>query len=153
MTTIANLRLSDARPDDRAHLLLWDTPNPFELNQIAFYNNAEQVSYRKNLIQRINPRDRFLNLHYQVDEELEMIKTICDKVVKPVVLLDGLDYLMTYLNTQPGDHITLFWSSLENTRKLRCLMWILLPHKLAPQTWPETRIKRISSISQNHYER
>jgi hypothetical protein len=128
-------------------LLLWDTPNPVELSQITLYNGAQRVSYRENLVQRINPGAKFLTLHHQVDEELEIIKSICDQAVKPVVLLEGLDCLITYLNTQPGDYITLFWSSLENTRKLHRLLWILLPHKLAPKTWSEARIKRIPSTS------
>jgi len=147
MTAISNLLLRNARPDDRVHLLLWDTPNPVELSQITLYNGAQRVSYRENLVQRINPGAKFLTLHHQVDEELEIIKSICDQAVKPVVLLEGLDCLITYLNTQPGDYITLFWSSLENTRKLHRLLWILLPHKLAPKTWSEARIKRIPSTS------
>lgn len=147
MTAISNLLLRNARPDDRVHLLLWDTPNPVELSQITLYNGAQRVSYRENLVQRISPGAKFLTLHHQVDEELEIIKSICDQVVKPVVLLEGLDCLITYLNTQPGDYITLFWSSLENTRKLHRLLWILLPHKLAPKTWSEARIKRIPSTS------
>jgi hypothetical protein len=134
-------------PSDRAHLLLWDTPNPIELDQIIRYNGAQQVSYRENLLQRITPGSKFLNLHHQIDEELEAIKSICERAVKPVVLLEGLDCLITYLNTQPGDHITLFWSSLENTRKLPRLLWILLPQKLAPTTWPDTRIQLIPSSS------
>ncbi|MBD1806323.1 hypothetical protein H6F98_12790 [Microcoleus sp. FACHB-SPT15] len=147
MTAISNLLLRNARPDDRVHLLLWDTPNPVELSQITLYNGAQRVSYRENLVQRISPGAKFLTLHHQVDEELEIIKSICDQAVKPVVLLEGLDCLITYLNTQPGDYITLFWSSLENTRKLHRLLWILLPHKLAPKTWSEARIKRIPSTS------
>ncbi len=147
MTAISNLPLRNARPEDRVHLLLWDTPNPVELSQITLYNGAQQVSYRENLIQRISPGAKFLTLHYQVDEELEIIKSICDQAVKPVVLLEGLDFLITYLNTQPGDYITLFWSSLENTRKLPRRLWILLPHKLAPKTWSEARLKRIPSTS------
>lgn len=145
MTAISNLPLHNARPEDRVHLLLWDTPNPDELRQITFYNDAQLVSYRENLVQRISPGAKFLTLHHQVDEELEIIKSICNQAVKPVVLLEDLDCLITYLNTQPGDHITLFWSSLENTRKLHRMMWILLPHKLAPKTWSEARIKRIPS--------
>ena len=147
MTAISNLLLRNARPDERVHLLLWDTPNPVELSQITLYNGAQRVSYRENLVQRINPGAKFLTLHHQVDEELEIIKSICDQAVKPVVLLEGLDCLITYLNTQPGDYITLFWSSLENTRKLHRLLWILLPHKLPPKTWSEARIKRIPSTS------
>jgi hypothetical protein len=147
MTAIANLPLRYARPSDRAHLLIWDTPNPFELDQITRYNNAQRISYRENLLQRISPNAKFLTLHHQVDEELAAIKSVCDQSAKPVVLLEGLDCLITYLNTQPGDHITLFWSSLENTRKLQRLLWIVLPHKLVLKTWPEARLIRFPSTA------
>lgn len=143
MTAIVSLPLRDARPDNQAHLLLWDTPNPFELDQITRYNNAQRVNYRENLLQRTRPDAKFLSLHHQVDEEIGAIQAICEQAVKPVVLLEGLDCLITYLNVQPGDYITLFWSSLENTRKLRSLLWIILPHKLVPQTWPKARLIRI----------
>ena len=145
MTAIASLLLRDARPSDRAHLLLWDTPNPFELDQIARYNNAHRVNYRDNLLQRTDPNAKFLTLHHQVDEEMAAIQAICEQTVKPVVLLEGLDCLITYLNVQPGNYTTLFWSSLENTRKLQSLLWIILPLKLAPKTWSETRLIRIPS--------
>jgi hypothetical protein len=145
MTAIANLPLRNARPSDRVHLLLWDTPNQFELDQITRYNNAQRISYRENLIQRINPGDKFLTLHHRVDEELAVLKSICDQSAKTIVLLEGLDCLITYLNIQHGDHITLFWSSLENTRRLQCPLWITLPHKLVPKTWPEARLIRIPS--------
>ncbi|MCY7274226.1 MAG: hypothetical protein LH702_10905 [Phormidesmis sp. CAN_BIN44] len=145
MTAIASLLLRDARPSDRAHLLLWDTPNPFELDQITRYNNAQRVNYRDNLLQRTRPDAKFLTLHYQIEEEMAAIQTICDQSVKPVVLLEGLDCLITYLNVQSGDHITLFWNSLENTRKLQSLLWIILPHKLVPKTWSEARLTRIPS--------
>ena len=145
MTAIASLLLRDARPSDRAHLLLWDTPNPFELDQITRYNNAQRVNYKDNLLQRTDPNAKFLTLHHQVDEEMAAIQAICEQTVKPVVLLEGLDRLITYLNVQPGNYTTLFWSSLENTRKLQSLLWIILPHKLAPKTWSETRLIRIPS--------
>jgi hypothetical protein len=145
MTAIASLPLRDARPDDQAHLLLWDTPNSFELDQIIRYNGAQYLNYREHLIQRTEPGARFLTLHHQIEEEFDAIRSICQNAIKPVVILEGLDSLITYLNTQPGgDHITLFWNSLENTRKLQCLLWILLPHKLVPATW-KTRVQRIPS--------
>jgi len=143
MTAIASLPLGNARPCDRAHLMLWDTPNPFELDQITRYNNAQRVNYRENLLQRTRPDAKFLTLHHQVEEEMAAIQAICEQTVKPVVLLEGLDCLITYLRVQPGDRTTLFWNSLENTRKLQSLLWIILPHKLAPKTWSETRLTRI----------
>lgn len=145
MTAIASLLLRDARPDNQAHLLLWDTFNPFELDQITRYNNAQRVNYRENLLRRTRPDAKFLTLHHQVDEEIVALQAICEQTVKPVVLLEGLDCLITYLNVQDGDYITLFWNSLANTRKLQSLLWIILPSKLAPQVWPETRLIRIPS--------
>ena len=145
MTAIASLLLRDARPSDRVHLLLWDTPNPFELDQITRYNNAQRVNYRDNLLQRTDPTAKFLTLQHKVDEELAELQTLCKETVKPVVLLEGLDCLITYLNVQPGAYTTLFWSNLENIRKLESLLWIILPHKLAPKTWSETRLIRIPS--------
>jgi len=143
MTAIANLLLRDARPSDRAHLLLWDTPTEFELDQITRYNNAQRVNYRDNLLQRTPPDAKFLTLHHQVEEEMAAIQAICEQTVKPIVLLEGLDCLITYLNVQPGNHTTLFWSSLENTRKLQSLLWIILPHKLASRSWSETRLTHL----------
>lgn len=143
MTAIANVLVQDARPDDQAHLLLWDIPKEPELQHIAFYNNAHRVNYRENLLKRINPSDRFLTLHRYLDRELAAIKSMCSGVSKQVVLLEGLDCLITYLYVQSDGHITLFWNNLEKTRKLEKILWILLPHKLAPKTWPQERIKRI----------
>jgi len=87
MTDKADFLLRDARPDDRIHLLLWDTPNENELVRIAFDNNAQRVNYRKNLLQRIHPGDNFLTLHHNLDLELDAIKSVCSGVSKQVVLL------------------------------------------------------------------
>ncbi len=145
MTETTNLPLKDARPDNQAHLLIWDTPTKQELWQLAYFNNAEQVNYRENLVQRLDPGDKFLNLHYAIDEELGAIKTICKASPRPVVLLEGLDTLITYLRVKAGGQVTLFWRNLEETRKLESLLWILLPQPLAPPNWPETRILRVPS--------
>lgn len=145
MTAIASLLLRDARPSDRVHLLLWDTPNPFELDKITRYNNAQRVNYRENLLQRTDPNAKFLTLQHRVDEELAELQTLCQETVKPVVLLEGLDCLITYLNVQPGNPSILFWNNLENIRKLQSLLWVILPHKLAPKSWSETRLIRIPS--------
>ena len=144
MTAIANILLRDVRPDDKIHLLLWDAPNEPELQHITFYNNAHWVNYRTNLLQRLNPGEQFLALQYYLDRELEAIKSICSGVDKQVVLLEGLDYLITYLSSRSRSSTTLFWNNLEKTRKLEKILWILLPYKLAPKTWPKDRIKRIS---------
>ena len=144
MTAIANILLRDARPDDQIHLLLWDTPDRNELVRIAAYNNALIVNYRENLLQRINQDDSFLSLQHHLDRELKAIKYMCSEASHQVVLLEGLDCLITYLQVNSGSRITLFWNNLEKTRKLERILWILLPHKLAPNNWPENRIKSIS---------
>lgn len=143
MTAIASVLLR-VRPDDRVHLLVWDAPNELELRHITFYNNAHWISYRANLLQRLNPGEQFLTLQHYLDRELEAIKSMCSGVEKQVVLLEGLDCLITYLSSRSPSHTTLFWNNLEKTRKLEKILWILLPHKLAPKTWSEDRIKRIS---------
>lgn len=143
MSAIANIILHDARPDNQIHLLLWDTPCEAQLEYIAYYNNAQRVNYRENLLRRINQNDSFLTLHRHLERELAAIKLMCSTVSKQMVLLEGLDCLITYLQVQPDSHITLFWNNLEKTRKLEKLLWILLPQQLAPKTWSESRIKSI----------
>lgn len=147
MTAIANILLRDARPDDQIHLLLWDTPDRNELIRIASYNNAVIVNYRENLLQRIDRNNSFLALHQELDRELQAIKSICFEVSQQVVLLEGLDCLITYLQVYPSGRLTLFWNNLEKTRKLEKLIWILLPHQLAPKNWNEARIKQILPIT------
>ncbi|MEM1392939.1 MAG: hypothetical protein AAF915_09985 [Cyanobacteria bacterium P01_D01_bin.50] len=141
----ADIRLRDARPDDKIHLLLWDNPDENELVRTALYNNAKRVNYRENLLQRINQGEYFLALHHDLDRELQAIKSMCFGVNEKVILLENLDCLITYLQVHSGSKITLFWNNLEKARKLEKLLWILLPHQLAPKNWSEERIKRISS--------
>lgn len=143
MTAIANLLLRDARPDNKVHLLLWDNPTEVELQHIAFYNNAHRVNYREDLLQRINRGDRFLTLQHNLDRELAAIKAMCSGVNKQMVLLEGLDCLITYLQVKDDGHITLFWKNLAEIRKLEKLLWILLPHQLVSPIWEEERIRRI----------
>lgn len=145
MTRIANLELKNARPDNQAHLLVWDRPNNAEIQQLVFYNDAHRVNYRENLLQRVNPTDRFLTLHRYLERELEAIKSICSQTDKSMILLEGLDCLITYLSVQEDSSIRLFWANLEKTRKLECLLWILLPSKSVPLDWPPNRLRRISS--------
>lgn len=144
MNQINNLFLKNARPNNQAHLLIWDNPNETELQSLAFYNNAHRVNYRENLIQRISRDDKFLTLHRYTDRELDAIKFICTRFDKSMILLEGLDCLITYLYVKPDSHITLFWTNLEKTRKLEKLLWILLPSTLVPKDWPENRLKRVT---------
>lgn len=145
MSDLIKLSLKQARPDNQAHLLIWDTPTEASLWQVAHYNNAEQVNYRDNLIQRLDPDDKFLSLHHAIEKELDAIKVICQASPKPMVLLEGMDTLITYLRVKASGRVPLFWRNLEKTRKLESLLWILLPSPLVPQTWPKNRILRVES--------
>lgn len=140
---INDLRLREAIPSDRPHLLLWDTPNDLQLKQLALYENAECISYRDNLISRTLSTSRFLKLHSHLPRELEAIKNICKEVSKPIVLLSDLDCLITYLYTEPDVKVTFFWKNLETTRHLQSILWIILPRKLAPVDWDKSRIQCI----------
>ncbi len=141
---IKDLKLRSAKPSDRPHLLFWDTPNNSELNALVYREDAECISYRTNLLDRIPATSRFLALDKQLERELNIIKGICTNTNKPVVLLKDLDCLITYLNIKPESSITLFWESLFLTRHLESILWILLPSKLMNPSWDESRMQCIS---------
>jgi len=148
MLSSSSLNLRSAKPSDRPHLLVWDTPDEVELQQIALYNNAQRVNYRQNLLSRVKPGDRFLVLHQYLDRELNAISSIGASADKPIVLLEGLDCFITYLYVQPASPISLFWQKITDMRHLESLLWILLPSKLVHDGWAETRCIRRTSIFQ-----
>lgn len=145
---IKDLKLQEAKPSDRPHVLLWDTLNDLELQQLAYRNQAFIVSYRSHLKSRINLQSRFLALHHQLERELDVIKAVCADTHKPVVLLKDLDCLITYLQVQPESPTSIFWQSLLNTRHLKSILWLILPSKLAPSNWHHSRIQCISQESE-----
>ena len=140
---IKDLKLQYTQPSDRPHLLLWDTQHDLELRELAYRGKAECISYRTHLLSRIATQSGFLALHYQLERELDAIKAICATTQNPVVLIKDLDCLITYLRVQPESPITLFWRNLFSTRHLESILWIILPSKLAPPDWDESRIQRI----------
>ncbi|VXD12798.1 hypothetical protein [Planktothrix paucivesiculata] len=149
MSITNHLSLVDAKPTDIPHLLLWDTPNDLEINQLLFNNNAQKISYRDNLLSRINNKHKFLILHENLGQELEAIKQICESATKPVILLTDLDILITYLYTQPDAPISLFWQKLEYMRHLQSILWILLPSKLSPPNWNKRHLQSVVSHRPN----
>lgn len=140
---IEDLRLREAKPSDRPHLLLWDTLNDLDLRQLAYRDNALVISYRTHLLNRIAPQSRFLALDQQPDRELDAIKALSATTHKPVVLLKDLDCLITYLQVLQESLLPLFWQNLFNTRHLESILWIILPSMLAPSNWHDSRIQRI----------
>lgn len=140
---LSDLRLREANPKDCPHLLLWDNPEPDQLHRLAWREDAKLVSYRDDLLKRIEPQSRFLALHHQCDRELAAIRALCDQTTEPVVLLQDLDCLIAYLSVQPNSPITLFWQSLLNTRHLDRILWIILPSQVAPPDWQKHRLQRL----------
>lgn len=138
-----DFKLREAMPSDKPHLLLWDKFDQHELRSLAYFDDAEVVSYRQDLLKRISPSSSFLALHENIDPELNAIRHICNTSPKKVVILRDLDCLITYLFVQPESRITLFWHKLFYERNLENILWILLPSKLAPPIWTEDRLQRI----------
>ena len=141
MPAINSLPLKDAIPTDRPHFLVWDTPNKADLQQIAFYNNAQRVNYRDNLLNRINSQDSFLVLHQQIDREINAIRHICSQCNSSMVILEELDCLITYLSINSQKE--LFLHKLLNLRQLASPLWILLPTELIPNNLPQKRQLRV----------
>jgi hypothetical protein len=142
-TSLDTLRLRHARPIDRPHLLIWDNPDDKQLGDLAWRENAERVSYRQDLLKRVDPTSRFLGLHYEPERELHAIENLCKNSLQPVVLLEDLDCLITYFHIQPDAPLTLFWRSLLDMKHLECILWILLPSQLKPSDWDERRLIQI----------
>ena len=136
------LCLGKATPSDKPHLLLCDRFDEHELKALAFYNDADVVSYRQDLLNRLPPNISNLALHEDLDKELRSVRQICHNSNKKIVILTDLDCLITYLLIQPEAKITLFWQSLYRMRHLEKILWILLPSKLAPPMWSEDRLHR-----------
>jgi len=136
-------QLGKAVPSDKPHLLLWDKFDEHELRSLAFYNDADVVSYRQDLLNRLPPNISNLALHEDLDQELRSIRQICHNSHKKIVILTDLDCLITYLQSHPENRITLFWHKLFYTRQLESVLWISLPTKLAPSMWTSERLKQI----------
>ncbi|KAF3886502.1 MULTISPECIES: hypothetical protein [Nostocales] len=140
---VDDLKLREAQPSDRPHLLIWDTPNDSELRRLVYRENADLISYRDHLLNRIDTSKPFLTLHLWLERELDAIKAMCANTSKPVVLLKDLDCLITYLHVRSNSPITLFWQNLFYTRHLQSILWILLPSQLTPSNWDDSRMLHI----------
>ncbi len=137
-----NLKLPDAKPEDRPHLLLWDNPTEVDLLSLLCDNKAIRVSYRQNLLTRLSSH-QFLVLHQRLDEEFNAIRSICATNYNRTIILEKLDYLITYLSVQSTFPMELFWQKLSELRHLEAVLWILLPAKVLPLNWPRQRVFHI----------
>lgn len=145
---IKDLQLRFAKPSGCPHVLIWDAPSQEDLRHLAWREGADCISYRKDLLSRLDPKSqsRFLGLHHQIREEIAVIKNLCKRQAgsKPVILLEDLDILITYLYVQSNSPITLFWQTLFDLRHLERILWIVLPSRiLIPNTWDERRILKL----------
>ena len=129
---INQLALDKVELRDRPYLLYTDQLSKTALNQLAFRYTAERLSYRDDLIKRHTSisKSGYLNLQLHSSREVEAIKQICQNARKPIVLLEDLDILLTYLSIRANNQLNLFWRNLATTRQLACPLWILLP-----KTW------------------
>lgn len=132
---------------DRPYLLVWDKPTELEIEIICSTNNAQRISYRDNLLERIKKNERFLVLEHQVDCEINAIRKLVATSEKSIVFLEDLDLLITYLNIKSGDSAALFSHKLCTLRQLEKILWILLPSKLLPKNWPENRLLLVEDNS------
>jgi hypothetical protein len=135
------INLHDAVPTDRPHLLLQSGPDDFRLRQVCIANNAEYISYRDDLLARISGTERFLVLDRNIDRELDAVRTICAKLQGRVIVLDGLDVVITYLRARSPMFEKIFVHRLLNMRQLDGVLWLALPAALVPEDWPTLRLK------------
>ncbi|MBC5796626.1 hypothetical protein H5968_16085 [Sphaerospermopsis sp. LEGE 00249] len=145
--SLFNLSLADAKPTDSPHLLLWDNPHDASIHKLTFNNNAEIISYRDDLLNRVNLQQKFLILHQNLDQEIDAIRQICANTNNSskynnqrVLLLKDLDILITYLYSKPSSPISLLWQKLGDMRHLESILWILLPTQIHPINWNKKRI-------------
>jgi len=126
---INQLALDKVELRDRPYLLYTDKLSKTALNHLVFRYTADRVSYRNNLIARhtSTSKSSYLNLQLHTERELEAIKQISQDATKPIVLLEDLDILLTYLATRSNSPLELFWKKLASTRQLACPLWIILP--------------------------
>ena len=137
------INLLDAVPTDRPHLLVQAGPDDLRLRQLCIANNAEYVSYRDDLLSRISGTERFLVLDRNIDRELDAVRMICVKLQGRVIVLDGLDVVITYLRARSPLFAKLFVDRLINMRQLDAVLWVALPATLVPEDWPTLRLKRL----------
>ena len=137
------INLNDAVPTDRAHLLVQGHSDDIRLKYTCVTHNAELIHYRDDLIRRIGTNDRFLALDRHVDRELNAIRAICQERHGAVVVLDGLDILITYLRARSPVFAQLFVKRLWQLRQLEATLWVALPVALVPGDWPTSRIKQL----------
>jgi hypothetical protein len=132
METISNineLALDKVSLRDRPYLLYIENPIPTVISQLAFRYTADRISYRDNLIERHTSisKSQSLNLQFHHARELEAIKEVCRKAIKPIVILEDLDVMLAYLATRSRNYLDSFWHDLATTRQFACPIWILLP--------------------------
>jgi hypothetical protein len=137
------INLLDAVPTDRPHLLVQSGPDDLGLRHLCIQNNAEYVSYRQDLLARISGNERFLVLDRNIDRELDAVRTICVKLQARVIVLDGLDVVITYLRARSPIFENIFVHRLLNMRQLEGVLWVALPATLVPEDWPTLRLKRL----------
>lgn len=136
------VNLREAIPRDSPHLLVWDAPSAADLEYLIWQNGAHRISYRQDLLYRLPTDSQVLAIDYR--SEIKAIRALGCQPTHPIVLLEDLDYLLSYLYTCPDSPITTFWYNLQSMRHLQSLLWILLPSAWVPSDWDTRRLLHLS---------
>jgi hypothetical protein len=142
MANMEYIDLRSALPSDSPHILVWDNLTEIQLSGLALHNNAKRISHRQDWLQRLPPNGQFLNLDYRT--EIQAIRALCQNTPEPVVILEDLDYLISYLSISPDSPITTFWFNLAQMRHLPRLLWLVLPSLWVPSDWDTHRLLRFT---------
>ena len=135
--------LNDASPTDRVHLLVQSSSDDVRLKYTCVVHNAQLIPYRENLLGRVGGTDRFLALDRHLDREVNAIRAICQEYRGQLVVLEGLDILISYLRARSTVFARLFVQRLSQLRQLEATLWIVLPAALVPADWPISRLKQL----------
>lgn len=133
--------LHNAIPIDRPHLLVCDRPlSSYALERISLENDARIVSYRDDLLRRLEPNEYALHLNRELDRECDALRQLARDTSKPVLVVSDLDILLTNLSTHSHLEAQTFVHRLMWLRQLPCLVWIVWPIALLPHDWPKERL-------------
>lgn len=133
--------LRKAAPIDRPHLLVCKQPfSAYVLERTRLENDAQIVSYRDDLLQRLEPNENALYLHRKLDRECNALRQLARDTLTPVLIVTDVDILLTNLSAHSHLEAQTFAHRLIWLRQLPCLVWIVLPIALLPPEWPKERL-------------
>ena len=149
MPTLNDVPITDAKPSDRSHIIIWDDCDEDGLEKLRFRHGTYRAYYDRDLLTRHEAQSssNYLFLHKRIDREIQAMRDLCETSPNNYIQLEGLDRLITYLACTNRSDLDLFWQKLIDLRQLPKLLWIILPSPLLPTNWPVERLHKINSSS------